>query len=99
MLLAVTSAVAMVGSAVAARHRAQSAADLAALAGAGRLASGPEAACEWAGAVASAMRVRIAGCRVDGLDVIVDAAARVELGRLGIGTATARARAGPVLAD
>ena len=99
VLLAVTSAVVLIGAAVAARHRAQAAADLAALAGAGRLASGPQAACEWAGSVANAMRVRTAGCRVDALDVVVAAEAVVQLGRLGLGTATAKARAGPVFDD
>lgn len=97
VLLAVTSAVVVIGSAVAARHRAQAAADLAALAGAGRLASGPETACQWSGSVATAMGVRVVGCRVDGLDVVVTAEAAVRLGRLGVGTARATARAGPAL--
>lgn len=96
VLVAVTSAVAVVGSAVAARHRAQAAADLAALAGAGRLASGPQVACQWADSVTGAMGVRLAACRVDGLDVVVTAEVAVRLGRLGLGTASAKARAGPV---
>lgn len=94
-LLAITLGVVGVGMAVAARHRAQAAADLAALAAAGRVATGQQAACEWASAVATAMRVRVTYCRIEQLDVVVRAETRVVLGRFGVGIAGAAARAGP----
>ena len=86
VLLAVTVGGFYVGSAVIARHRAQAAADLAALAAAARLPAGVEAACGQASAMAHAMRVDVAGCAVDELDVVVT----VDAGR-----ARAAARAGP----
>jgi secretion/DNA translocation related TadE-like protein len=91
-LLWVTGAGAYLGSVVVARHRAQAAADLAALAAAARLASGVAAACGRATAVAREMRVDDAECAVDGLDVIVTV--RVAVGFAGV--ARAAARAGPV---
>ncbi len=75
------------GSAVIARHRAQAAADLAALAAAARLTEGVEAACGQATAIAHEMRVGLADCAIDGLDVVVTIHA---------GPARAAARAGPV---
>jgi secretion/DNA translocation related TadE-like protein len=75
-----------------ARHRAQSAADLGALAAATRLPAGAAAACAQADAVALAMRTDPAGCLVDDLDVVVTIELRV--GRWG--AARAAARAGPV---
>ena len=89
VLLCVTVAGAYLGAVVVARHRAQAAADLAALAAAGRLAAGPEAACARATAVARAMRTD-AGCAVDDLDVVVT----VRIAVLG-GASSAAARAGP----
>jgi secretion/DNA translocation related TadE-like protein len=91
-LLCITVAAAYLGSVVVARHRAQAAADLAALAAAARLPSGAAAACARATAVAHEMRVDETQCRVDGLDVVVTA--RVAVGFAG--TAQAAARAGPV---
>jgi secretion/DNA translocation related TadE-like protein len=92
VLLCVTGAGAYLGSVVVARHRAQAAADLAALAAAGRLPSGVGAACARATAVARAMRVDNADCRVDGLDVVVTVRVAVAF----TGSARAAARAGPV---
>ncbi|MCV7438013.1 helicase [Mycobacterium seoulense] len=89
VLLCVTGAAAYVGAVVVARHRAQAAADLAALAGAARLPAGPEAACAEAAVVARAMRTD-ASCAVDGLDVVVT----VRVAVFG-GAASAGARAGP----
>lgn len=94
-LLVVSLAVAQVGAAVVARHRAQAAADLAALAAAGRLVDGRQAACAVAEAVAAAMRAGSAGCSVQGLDVTVRVTVPVRLGRWGTGHAHAGARAGP----
>jgi secretion/DNA translocation related TadE-like protein len=92
VVLFVTGAGAYVGSVVVARHRAQAAADLAALAAAARLPSGVGAACARATAVARAMRVDEVGCRVDDLDVVVT----VEVAVVFAGVARAAARAGPV---
>ncbi|MGH3675804.1 MAG: Rv3654c family TadE-like protein [Mycobacterium sp.] len=86
VLLAVTVGGFYIGSAVIARHRAQAAADLAALAAAARLPAGSDAACGEASAIADAMGVAVADCVADGLDVVVTIAA---------GPARAAARAGP----
>lgn len=92
VLLAVTGGVAVLGSVVIARHRAQSAADLAALSAAAWLASGRQNACARAVSVATAMRTMVTDCTVQGLDTVitVEADAGVPGWR-----ATARARAGP----
>ena len=82
-----------VGAAVLARHRAQAAADLAALAAAARLPAGPESACREAGALAAAMRATLRGCDIAHLDVVVTVAVDTGL-RIG-GEAWAAARAGP----
>jgi secretion/DNA translocation related TadE-like protein len=92
VLLLVTSAGAYVGSAVVARHRAQAAADLGALAAAARLPAGVAAACATAIAVAREMRVDDVQCRVADLDVVVTAVVTVAFA----GVARAAARAGPV---
>ncbi len=96
VLLSITGAGACLGSAVVARHRAQAAADLAALAGAARLPSGAAAACARATAVARAMRADDVRCEVDGLDVVVTVAVAVRATPVGAGPARAAARAGPV---
>lgn len=95
--IAVTIAVgaAYVGVVVTARHRAQAAADLGALAAAHRIAMGPDEACTWAAAVADAMRTHMARCDVTGLDIVVAVEVPVTLGRFGAGAARAVARAGP----
>jgi secretion/DNA translocation related TadE-like protein len=95
VLLCVTGAGAYVGSVVVARHRAQAAADLAALAAAARLPAGAEAACIRATAVGHEMGVNEIGCRVDDLDVVVTARVVVRFGVV----AQAAARAGPVDAE
>ena len=96
VLLAITAGGVYVGSAVIARHRAQAAADLAALAAAQHLADGTGAACSQASAVARAMRTAVTECAVEDLDVVVAIDAAVSLGRIGVGPARATARAGPV---
>jgi secretion/DNA translocation related TadE-like protein len=95
VLLWITGAAAYLGSAVVARHRAQAAADLAALAAAARLPSGAAAACARATAVAHRMRVDDAQCGVDGLDVVITVQVAVAFA----GVARAAARAGPADAD
>jgi secretion/DNA translocation related TadE-like protein len=92
VLLFVTGAGLYLGSVVVARHRAQAAADLAALAAAARLPAGVAAACTRAAAVARRMNVDDAGCRVDGLDVVITVRVAVAVA----GAAQATARAGPV---
>ena len=87
-----TVGVTMLGSVVISRHRAQSAADLAALAGAATLVTGRHDACATAGSVAASNSVTLTDCAIDGLDVLV----AVEVGTaLPGGSAHARARAGP----
>jgi secretion/DNA translocation related TadE-like protein len=95
LILAACGGAVVVGTAVIARHRAQAAADLAALAAAGRLAAGQATVCEWAASLANSMHASIAGCVVQDLDVIVTVDVSVPLTRWGIGTARASARAGP----
>jgi len=92
VLLTVTGGSAYLGAAVIARHRAQTAADLAALAAAARVPAGAEAACAQAAAVARAMRIGVAGCTLEDLDVVVT----IEAGVGRWGAARAAARAGPV---
>ena len=96
VLLALTACGGYVGSAVIARHRAQAAADLAALAAAVHLAQGVDAACTQASALARAMRTVVTQCVVEDLDVVVTIDAPVAFGRLTAGPAHASARAGPV---
>jgi secretion/DNA translocation related TadE-like protein len=93
VLLSVTGGSAYLGAAVVARHRAQAAADLAALAAASDLAAGPETACEQARAVARQMRVSTTSCAVEDLDVVVTTETRLAVG--GWANARAGARAGP----
>ncbi|MCU1692991.1 MAG: hypothetical protein JWM64_2082 [Frankiales bacterium] len=84
-----------VGLLVVTRHRADAAADLAALAAASRSADGSARACSAAAATAAADGARLVLCRFAGADVVV----RVEVlppGRLAaLGPATGTARAGP----
>jgi secretion/DNA translocation related TadE-like protein len=95
MLLAVTLGAIYVGSVVIARHRAQSAADLAALAAATAMPAGSGLACDKASAVARAMGTAMAACAVEDLDVTVTVDVPVRL-PWGIVAARAAARAGPV---
>jgi len=82
------------GSVVVARHRAQAAADLAALAAALRLPTGAAAACREARAVADVMGATLSGCDVERLDVVVTVTTPVG-GRIAV-ESRATARAGPV---
>ncbi|MEK8069786.1 Rv3654c family TadE-like protein [Rhodococcoides navarretei] len=94
-LIAVVVMVIHVGSAVGARHQAQSAADLAALAGAGALDRGASDACETARGLAGRMGTELRECTIDEWDVIVTVGQPVFLGRFGMSDAIASARAGP----
>lgn len=97
MIAALTMVAALgltLGSVVVARHRAQAAADLAALAAASGLTAGPGEACARAGEIVAAMGAQMPSCVVAELDVIVSVAVRAG-SRFG-GVARAAARAGPV---
>ena len=96
VLLAVTVGVVQLGSAVIARHQAQAAADMAALAAAGVMPAGLTAACDKAAAVARAMSTAVTGCTADALDVVVTVDAHMPLAAWDIGAARAVARAGPI---
>lgn len=94
-MLALGLAGVWLGAAVVARHRAQAAADLAALAAAVRLPAGSAAACREAVAVAGVMRATVQACDVVGLDVVVTVTAQADV-RL-VWQASAAARAGPAV--
>ncbi|WP_234786577.1 Rv3654c family TadE-like protein [Mycolicibacter sinensis] len=94
VLLNLTGGGVLLGAAVIARHRAQAAADLAAVAGAARIPAGPATACAQAQRLAARMGARESQCRVDGLDLVITVAVAVPGWR--IGPARATARAGPV---
>ena len=97
VLAAVGLAAVLVGAAVVARHRAASAADLAALAAASRAVAGDPAACATADEVAQANGAALTTCAVgDGAVVEVTVEVGVLLGPLGTRSASAVARAGPV---
>jgi secretion/DNA translocation related TadE-like protein len=86
------------GGAVLARHRAESAADLGALAAASHAAEGPTRACERARWVADRMAVSLLTCRWQRLDAFVEVQAPGlgrGLGLAGLPGPLARARAGP----
>jgi secretion/DNA translocation related TadE-like protein len=82
------------GTAVLARHRAESAADLSALAAASHAAEGPTRACERAKWIATRMAVSLMSCRWQRLDAFVEVQAP-SLGFAGLPGPSARARAGP----
>ncbi|RVW00286.1 Rv3654c family TadE-like protein [Rhodococcus xishaensis] len=94
-LVAVTAVLLHLGGAVAARHQAQAAADLAALAAAQSLVRGEEAACTTAALLGQRMQVEIKDCRVEDWDVVVSTEVLVGPSRFVLGSATAVARAGP----
>ena len=81
------------GAAEVARHRAQAAADLAALAAAGGLSLGSDAACQQADNLAATMRATVRDCHVEQLDVVVSVMVRTA-GWIGV-EARAASRAGP----
>ena len=86
----------LAGSAAIARHRAQSAADLGALAGAVDVVVDPGGACGAAAAVIAENGAAMTACRVDTLDIVVAASVPVAGAIGGIGPAVGVARAGPV---
>ncbi|PPJ34414.1 Rv3654c family TadE-like protein [Nocardia nova] len=97
-LLLVTVVTVQFAAVVCARHRAQSAADSAALAAAGALDSGAGSACDRADSVVRRMRMRVQTCSVRDWDVTVTVDDSVTLALLGKRSVVAVARAGPVSA-
>ncbi|MFJ9441905.1 Rv3654c family TadE-like protein [Kitasatospora sp. NPDC101235] len=99
---AVFAATIAVGSVVAARHRAESAADLAALAAADRLLLDPDGGCARAAGIAAAQGAGLVSCAVDrsvdAVEVVAEVGVRGLPARLPVGPARARARAGPARA-
>jgi secretion/DNA translocation related TadE-like protein len=95
MLLVVTGLGLHLGAAALARQRAETGADLAALAGAAKVLYGPDIACAAVVRVGVANQVDVQSCSVVGTDVLVVVYARAGSGPFA-GTATGRARAGPV---
>ncbi|CAA9225654.1 MAG: hypothetical protein AVDCRST_MAG57-766 [uncultured Blastococcus sp.] len=96
VLAVVGLAAVLVGAAVVARHRASGAADLAALAAAVRAVAGGDA-CATAAEIARANAAELTDCAVGAGSVVdVEVSVPVRLGELGVFSATARARAGPV---
>ena len=97
VVLAAFAVAVQLGAAVITRHRAEAAADLAALAAAARVTAGPADACASARRVTDRMVVRMEACELDGWEVTV----RVEASPPGLlgrfGTSRAIARAGPAL--
>jgi len=84
------------GTAIAARHQAEAAADLSALAAAGVAVEGTAAACARAADIASAMGGRVVFCALAGWDALVSVEVPVSIGLPGRDRASGRARAGPV---
>ncbi|MFL6127666.1 MAG: Rv3654c family TadE-like protein [Mycobacteriales bacterium] len=96
-LIGLVTLVALVhGSAVIARHRAATAADLAALAAAVRTPDGTAAACATAREIAARNGASLTRCVPFGDDVEIEVTRPLMLRRLGSWAATASARAGPV---
>ena len=91
VLLAVAGAVALLGAVAVARHRAATAADLAALAAAGHALEGDVLACRAAAQVASAQGAQLTACTLSGLEATVQTSVDIT----GWGTARGVARAGP----
>ncbi len=95
-LLALTVLVTYVGGVIAARHRAQAAADLAALAAAAELPEGADAGCAAAEALGRRMKAGVVRCEVAGWDGVIEVEEKVPACPFGSRGIRAIARAGPV---
>lgn len=93
----VTLVLAHVGAALVERRRAQSAADLAAVAGAAALQHGSDV-CARAADIAGRNEAELVGCAVSGRRITVRVRGHVDVPVLGDVPVTARARAGPARA-
>jgi secretion/DNA translocation related TadE-like protein len=98
LLVTVTVAAAGVVGVIATHRTAQSAADLAALAGASALQNGGDA-CGQAAAVADRNRTHLAGCEVEGWNVTVVVTADTARLPGGVLDLRARGRAGPAVSQ
>ncbi|HEX4359677.1 MAG TPA: Rv3654c family TadE-like protein [Pseudonocardia sp.] len=87
------------GAAASSRHRAEAAADLAALATASHAGDAEPAACAYAARVADGMAARLVSCRLAGWEATVEMEVAPPLSLGGWGVARGRARAGPVPGD
>lgn len=94
-LLAVLWVGIQLGAVTVARHRAEGAADLAALAAAAHAPRGTEFACSRATWVVSNMQAALTSCRLDAGDARVRVRSPLPGILSGLAPATARARAGP----
>ena len=83
------------GAALLARHRAESAADLAALAAAREAVRGEVPACRRAAEIAAAMGGEVARCRLVGWNALVEVRVPLPFALPGLTTANGRAMAGP----
>ena len=77
------------------RHRAEAAADLAALAAASHALDGEQAACAYAARVVREMTARMVRCRIAGWEAFVETGVTPALTPSVAGEARGRARAGP----
>ena len=99
VIVALLVALMWFAAAVLARHRAESAADLAALAAATSAVAGEGPACQQARWVTDHMGVELRSCRLVGWDALVEVVATPPVALAPAGPAAARARAGPVEPD
>jgi secretion/DNA translocation related TadE-like protein len=99
VLIGVLAAALDLAGVVAGRHRAEAAADLAALAAVGAAPRGTAAACGRAADVASRTGGRLVLCRLQGWEAIVEVEATLRLSLVGTATVRGRARAGPGSTD
>ncbi|WP_327108333.1 Rv3654c family TadE-like protein [Nonomuraea glycinis] len=95
LLMAVATALAMVGSVRVARHRLNDAADLSALAAAKLAIIDPKSACAHAAAIAEENGVELSNCTITGEVADVWTTVKFSLPGLGTRTLTGRSRAGP----
>jgi secretion/DNA translocation related TadE-like protein len=95
VVLTVLGGAMALGSTLIARHRAASAADLAALAAADRVLEGSVSACAAAAVIVAEHAAELVECRLAGDIVEVTVAVALPVTLQGLGPATARARAGP----
>ncbi len=95
LLMAVATALALVGSVRVARHRVNDAADLSALAAARLAVVDPGAACVHAATLATENGVELSRCTITGEVADVWTSMEISLPGLGAHTVTGRSRAGP----
>lgn len=95
-ILVVVTAMMWLGAAIVTRHRAAAAADLAALAAAGRASEGVHGACRTATTVTERMQAELSSCELKGADALVEVTVDPGGALAQFARSTAHARAGPV---